>query len=38
VIEQPGFVVERSGHQRAFAGRAYVPQLLPAGVLPDVIR
>ena len=38
VIEQPGFVVERSGHARAFAGRAYVPQLLPAGVLPDVIR
>ena len=38
VIEQPGFVVERSGHGRAFAGRAYVPQLLPAGVLPDLIR
>jgi hypothetical protein len=37
-IEQPGLVVEQSGHPRAFAGRAYVPQFMPAGLGPDVIR
>ncbi len=31
-IEEPTFVVEQSGHPRAFAGRAYVPQLVPAGI------
>ena len=37
-IEEPGLVVEQSGHPRAFTGRAYVPQFVPAGVGPDVIR
>ena len=37
-IEQPTFVVEQSGHPRAFAGRAYVPQFIPAGMLTEVIR
>jgi hypothetical protein len=37
-IEDSGFVVEQAGHPRAFIGRAYVPQLLPAGVLAEVIR
>jgi hypothetical protein len=37
-IEAPGLVVEQSGHPRAFTGRAYVPQFLPAGIGPDIIR
>jgi Protein of unknown function (DUF2844) len=28
-IEQPGLVVQSSGHMRAFAGRAWAPDLLP---------
>ena len=31
-VEQPGLVVHSSGHLRSFAGSAYVPQLVPAGV------
>jgi hypothetical protein len=38
VINQPGLVLEMSGHMRAFAGRAYLPQLLPAGVQAEAIR
>jgi Protein of unknown function (DUF2844) len=38
VIDQPDLVVQISGHQRAFTGRAYVPALLPAGVQLDAIR
>jgi hypothetical protein len=38
VIRQPGLVVQSSGHPRAFAGRAYIPELLPAGVTPDQIQ
>jgi hypothetical protein len=37
-IEEPTFVVEQSGHPRAFAGRAYVPQLMPANVRSEAIR
>jgi hypothetical protein len=37
-IEEPGLVVEQTGHPRAFAGRAYVPQFVPAGIGPDIIR
>jgi hypothetical protein len=37
-IEENGLVVEQGGHPRAFAGRAYVTQFVPAGVAPDVIR
>ena len=32
LIEEPGLVVQVTGHLRAFRGRAYVPQMLPAGV------
>lgn len=32
LIRQPGFVIRISGHMRAFQGRAYVPQMMPAGV------
>ena len=38
VIQQPGLVVQISGHMRSFYGRAYVPQMLPAGVQAEEIR
>lgn len=38
VIRQPGIVFEMGGHMRAFAGRAYIPQLMPAGVAPEAIK
>jgi hypothetical protein len=37
-IEQSGFVMQSSGHMRAFSGRAYLPQALPAGTSADEIR
>jgi hypothetical protein len=37
-IQQPGLVVQVSGHMRAFLGKAYVPQMLPAGVRAEDIR
>jgi Protein of unknown function (DUF2844) len=37
-IQQPGLVVQSSGHPRGFFGRAYVPGMLPQGVTPDQIR
>lgn len=38
VIRQNGLVFEMGGHVRAFAGRAYIPELVPAGVQADTIR
>ncbi len=38
MIEQPGLVVEIGGHIRSFAGRAYVPEMLPTGVRAEDIR
>jgi hypothetical protein len=38
MIRESDLVAELSGHQRAFAGRAYVPQLVPLGMQPDAIR
>jgi hypothetical protein len=38
VINEPGLVVQMSGHPRAFTGRAYVPALMPAGVQPESLR
>ena len=38
VIDEPGLVVQMSGHPRAFKGRAYLPALLPAGVQLESIR
>ncbi|HZQ25695.1 MAG TPA: DUF2844 domain-containing protein [Terriglobales bacterium] len=38
VINEPGFVYVSSGHMRAFTGRAYIPQLVPQGVLTDAIQ
>jgi hypothetical protein len=37
-IQEPGLVVQSSGHARAYFGRAYVPGMLPPGVTPDQIR
>lgn len=31
-IELPGLVVQMTGHMRAFAGRAYIPEQVPQGV------
>jgi Protein of unknown function (DUF2844) len=38
LIEQPGFVLQMSGHMRALAGRAYIPQLVPAGMQIEELR
>ena len=38
LIQQPGFVMQMSGHMRALAGRAYIPQLVPAGVQIEELR
>ncbi|HKV25500.1 MAG TPA: DUF2844 domain-containing protein [Candidatus Acidoferrum sp.] len=32
LIHEPGLVMKVSGHLRAFQGKAYLPQLVPAGV------
>ncbi len=37
-INQPGLVVQMSGHARAFTGRAYIPTMLPQGVRLEAIR
>ena len=38
LIQQAGLVVQISGHMRSFLGKAYVPQMLPAGVHAEDIR
>jgi hypothetical protein len=38
VIDEPGLSVQMSGHPRAFAGKAYVPDMLPSGVRPEDIQ
>jgi hypothetical protein len=38
LIQQPGLVVQISGHMRSFWGKAYVPQMLPPGVHVEDIR
>jgi hypothetical protein len=37
-IELPDLFVETGGHLRAYAGRAFLPALVPAGVAPADIR
>lgn len=37
-IVQPDFVFQHGGHMRSYAGRAYLPQLLPAGVTAEDIQ
>lgn len=38
LAELPGLVVQSGGHMRAFFGRAYVPQMLPRGVLAEEVQ
>jgi hypothetical protein len=38
LIQQPGLVVQMGGHMRSLTGSAYLPQSLPAGVRPEVVR
>jgi hypothetical protein len=38
LIQQPGLVVQMSGHMGSLAGKAYIPQNLPPGVRPEDIR
>jgi hypothetical protein len=38
LIQQAGLVIQISGHMRAFVGKAYVPQMLPAGIHAEDIR
>ncbi len=37
-VLQPDLVVQSGGRMRSFTGRAYVPQLLPQGVLAEEIK
>lgn len=37
-IEHPDLVVHAGGHMRSFAGLAYAPQLLPAGVSAEELK
>jgi len=37
-INQSGLVVHSTGHLRSYAGQAYIPDMLPAGVSPDDIK
>ncbi len=38
LVSDSDLVVQSSGRMRLFKGKAYVPQLLPAGVTPDQIQ
>jgi DNA-binding IclR family transcriptional regulator len=38
LIQQPGLVVQSGGHMRSFAGRAYIPEMLPQAVSVEEIR
>ncbi len=38
MVNEPGLIVQIGGHMRAFAGRAYDPGLLPAGVGAESIQ
>jgi hypothetical protein len=37
-IQQGDFVMQSSGHMRAFTGRAYLPQALPSGTSVEELR
>lgn len=37
-IDQPNFVMRTGGHMRSYAGRAFIPELLPQGVNAEAIR
>lgn len=37
-IEDSKFVFQQSGHMRSFSGSAYIPSMVPTGVVPTEIR
>ena len=37
-INDAGLVIQMSGHQRSFTGRAYVPGMLPQGVAAETVK
>jgi hypothetical protein len=37
-INEPGLVVQSAGRMRSYHGRAYVPEMIPQGVGPEVIQ
>jgi len=37
-IQTPNFIIQSGGHQRALAGRAYIPEMLPDGVRAGEIQ
>jgi Protein of unknown function (DUF2844) len=37
-VAEPGFVLQSTGHMRAYFGRAYIPQLLPQNVAVTDIK
>jgi hypothetical protein len=38
LVQQAGLVVQVTGHVRSFFGRAFVPQMVPAGVKAEELR
>ena len=38
IIQQSGFVLQAGGHMRSFAGRAYIPDMVPQGVSAEALR
>jgi hypothetical protein len=38
IIQKDSFVFTSGGHMRSYRGRAYVPNLLPPGVSPEVVQ
>lgn len=38
LINQPGLVVQSGGHLRSFAGKAYIPDMLPTGVRAEDLQ
>ncbi len=38
LIHEPGLMVQVAGHPRSFAGRALLPQMVPAGVAVESLR
>src|SRR5271155_681272 len=38
MVEQPGLVIQSGGHLRSFAGKAYIPDMLPTGLRAEDIQ
>jgi hypothetical protein len=38
LLQLPGLTVQSTGHMRAFAGKAYLPEAIPPGVTPEDIQ